>query len=52
MMAGIQLSGFSVWAAMQKAVQLSGGAALFLISAAVTAFVLTTGAGLFRRKKN
>lgn len=52
MMAGIQLSGFSVWAAVQKAFQLSGGAALFLLSAAVTAFVLTAAAGVFRRKAN
>lgn len=49
-MAGIQLSGFSVWAALQKAIQLSGRAALFLITAAVTAFIITAAAGVIRRK--
>ena len=52
MMAGIQFSGFSVWAAFQKAMQLSGAAAVFLASAAVTAFALTAAAGFFGRKKS
>ena len=52
MMAGIQFSGFSVWAAFQKAMQLSGGAAVFLGSAAITAFMLSAAAGLIRRKKS
>ncbi len=51
MMAGIQFSGFSVWAAFQKAMQLSGGAAVFLGSAALTAFFLSAAAALIRRKK-